>query len=379
MTVSSTVNYSVSTYLTGGSLSIPYNFRVLKAEDIVVELAANNGDGEAVELTLGTDYTVSGVGSYQGGSVTLLTAPSNNTQVTIYRYVQEFTQKVDLRNQGAFLAEVHEDVFDLLTMMLQTLLFETERSLTIRPTDVLNGVSTELGAPAPRKLLGWSADDTSIIAYDAAEWVSVPAFASWAVDSYIADGIATTRTLATNPVSIGNVDVSVGGQVQTAGVDFTLSGTTITWIVVPPAGQRVTIRYGQALPATSWPTHGSTHANDGSDPITPAMIKAAPEAARVANFTASRTLTLADSQSVVTINSTSPQIVTVPDNSTVAFSIGTQINVTQLGTGSVNISPVSGSVLIRSSGNRYTLSQQYASATLIKIATNTWLLVGDLI
>ena len=379
MTVPSAINYSVSTYVTGGALSIPYGFRVLKAEDIVVELAANDGAGAAVELTLGTDYTVSGVGSYQGGSVTLLNAPANNTQVTIYRYVQEFTQKTDLRNQGAFLAEVHEDVFDLLTMMLQTLLFETDRALTVRPTDVLNGVSTELGAPEPRKLLGWSADGSQIVAYDVSEWVSVPAFASWAVDSYISDGVATTRTLATDPVSIGNVDVSVGGQVQTAGVDFTLSGTTLTWIVVPPAGQRVTIRYGQALPATSWPTHASSHADGGSDPITPAMIKAAPEAARVVNRTSSVTLTLADSQSVVTVNSTSPQIVTVPDNSTVAFAIGTQINVTQLGTGSVNISPVSGSVLIRSSGNRYTLSQQYASATLIKIATNTWLLVGDLI
>lgn len=118
-------------------------------------MAANDGAGAAVELVQGTDYTVTGVGSYNGGTVTLLAAPANNTQVTIYRYVQNFVQTTDLRNQGAFLAEVHEDVFDLLTMMLQTLLFETERALTIRASDI-DAVSTELGAPEPGKLLGWN-------------------------------------------------------------------------------------------------------------------------------------------------------------------------------------------------------------------------------
>lgn len=377
MTVPSNVNYNVSLYTTGGSLTIPYTFRTLKAEDVVVELAANDGAGAAVELVQGTDYTVTGVGSYNGGTVTLLAAPANNTQVTIYRYVQNFVQTTDLRNQGAFLAEVHEDVFDLLTMMLQTLLFETERALTIRASDI-DAVSTELGAPEPGKLLGWNTGGDAIISYDSAALIATPAFINWAVDSYLSDGTTTTRTLASNPVSIGNLDVSVGGQTQTAGVDFTLSGTTVTWVGVPPAGQRVTIRYGQAVAATFIPSHASTHANGGTDPITPAMIKAAPEAARVWNRTSSYTLTALDGQTVVTINSTTSQIVTVPDNSSVAFSIGTQINVTQLGIGSVNISPA-GSAIIRSSGNRYTLSQQYATATLIKIASNTWLLAGDLI
>lgn len=378
MTVPSNVNYNVSLYTTGGSLVIPYTFRTLKAEDVVVELAADGGEGASTELIYGTDYTVSGVGSYTGGNVTLLSAPANNTQVTIYRYVQNFVQTTDLRNQGAFLAEVHEDVFDLLTMMLQTLLFETERSLTIRPSDI-DTVSTALGAPEPRKLLGWSADGTQIVGYDVAEWVSVPAFASWAVDSYLADGVATTRTLAADPVNIGNLDVSVGGLAQTAGVDFTLSGTTLTWITLPPTGQRVTIRYGQSLPATSWPTHASTHAFGGSDPITPAAIKAAPAAARVVTTSSTaRNLTLIDSQSVVLTSATLPVVINVLTNASVAFDIGTQINITQLGTGSVSITGSAG-VTIRSSGNRYTLSQQYASATLIKIGTDTWLLAGDLI
>ena len=379
MTVPSNVNYNVSLYTTGGSLVIPYTFRVLKAEDISVELAADDGEGASTELVYGTDYTVSGVGSYTGGYVTLLSAPANNTQVTIYRYVQNFVQTTDLRNQGAFLAEVHEDVFDLLTMMLQTLLFETERALTVRASDI-ETVSTALGAPEPRKLLGWSADGTAIVAYDVADWVSVPAFASWAVDSYLSNGIATTRTLAANPVSIGNLDVTVGGLAQTAGIDFTLSGTTLTWIVVPPAGQRVTIRYGQSLAATSWPAHANTHAFNGSDPITPAAIKAAPAAARVVTKTSAGnyTLEIADSQSVVLMSLSTPVSVVVPTSAAVNFDIGTQINITQLGTGTIFIAAAVG-VTIRSSGSRYTLSQQYASAALVKIDTDTWLLAGDLI
>jgi hypothetical protein len=379
MTVPSNVNYNVSLYTTGGSLVIPYTFRVLKAEDISVELAADDGEGASTELVYGTDYTVSGVGSYTGGYVTLLSAPANNTQVTIYRYVQNFVQTTDLRNQGAFLAEVHEDVFDLLTMMLQTLLFETERSLTVRASDI-DTVSTALGAPEPRKLLGWSADGTAIVGYDVSDWVAIPAFLAWAVDSYLSDGVATTRTLATNPVSIGNLDVTVGGLTQTAGVHFTLSGTTLTWVVVPPAGQRVTIRYGQSLPASSWPTHASSHAFGGSDPITPAAIKAAPVSVPVSTKTgtANYTLQLSDSHSVILLNTTASMSVVVPTNAAVAFEIGTQINVTRLGGTDVSVSPASG-VTIRSSGSRYALSQQYATATLIKIDTDTWLLAGDLI
>lgn len=75
-------------------------------------------------------------------------------------------------------------------------------------------------------------------------------------------------------------------------------------------------------------------------------------------------------------NGSSSGTVTVPLNSTVPFSIGTQINLTQIGTGSIFISWESGVTVNSAAGFR--LRTQWSTATLYKRGTNTWLLFGDL-
>lgn len=69
---------------------------------------------------------------------------------------------------------------------------------------------------------------------------------------------------------------------------------------------------------------------------------------------------------------------TVPNNSSVAFPIGTVISGTQTGAGRVTISPASG-VTITSRDSCYRTMGTGSPWTLLKTATNTWLLWGDLI
>ncbi len=69
-------------------------------------------------LTLGTDYTVTGAGSYNGGAVVLPQPLQSNYSLVIVRDL-DIVQETDLRNQGTFFAEVHEDAFDYLTMIIQ--------------------------------------------------------------------------------------------------------------------------------------------------------------------------------------------------------------------------------------------------------------------
>jgi len=59
------------------------------------------------------------------------------------------------------------------------------------------------------------------------------------------------------------------------------------------------------------------------------------------------------------------------------FETGTQIVVVQLGVGQVVISGTSG-VSIVSEGSRFTTKARYATASLIKLGTNQWLLTGNL-
>jgi hypothetical protein len=89
------------------------------------------------------------------------------------------------------------------------------------------------------------------------------------------------------------------------------------------------------------------------------------------------TTVLSDDGKLVTLNNAGAIVLTVPLNATVAYGIGTQINIMQLGAGQVTITPTGG-VTINSSGTKLKTYGQYAVATLIKIATDTWVAVGNL-
>jgi hypothetical protein len=88
------------------------------------------------------------------------------------------------------------------------------------------------------------------------------------------------------------------------------------------------------------------------------------------------TLVLTDSAKFVTLSNASAITLTVPTNASVAFPIGTQVNIMQLGAGQVTISGAG--VTLQSAGSKLKTSAQYAVATLLKIATDTWVAVGSL-
>jgi len=91
----------------------------------------------------------------------------------------------------------------------------------------------------------------------------------------------------------------------------------------------------------------------------------------------SYTLAIGDAGEVVELNNASSITLTVPPNSSVAFGVGTVIELWQQGAGQVTVSPGSG-VTIRSPSSKTKLAAQYASATLRKRATDEWALEGNL-
>jgi hypothetical protein len=92
---------------------------------------------------------------------------------------------------------------------------------------------------------------------------------------------------------------------------------------------------------------------------------------------ASYTAALSDDGKLVTMSNGSGNTFTIPPNGTVAFGIGTQINVMQLGNGQTTIAPGAG-VTLRSSGNKLKTHSQYAVVTCCKIDTDTWVVIGNL-
>ena len=88
------------------------------------------------------------------------------------------------------------------------------------------------------------------------------------------------------------------------------------------------------------------------------------------------TTVLADDGKLITCDNASAIALTIPPNSSVAYGIGTQINIMQLGAGQVTITAGAG-VTLRSAGSKLKTNGQYALATCVKIATDTWAVVGN--
>lgn len=94
------------------------------------------------------------------------------------------------------------------------------------------------------------------------------------------------------------------------------------------------------------------------------------------------TFVLTDKDKLVTASNASAQTYSIPTNASVAYPIGTQINIIQIGAGQVTINAVtSGTTTVSSTGATATapkLRVQYSSATLIKANTDLWYVVGDI-
>ena len=89
------------------------------------------------------------------------------------------------------------------------------------------------------------------------------------------------------------------------------------------------------------------------------------------------TTVLADDGKLITCDNGSAIALTIPPNSSVAYGIGTQINIMQLGAGTVTITAGAG-VTLRSAGSKLKTDAQYAVVTCCKILTDTWVVVGNL-
>jgi hypothetical protein len=93
---------------------------------------------------------------------------------------------------------------------------------------------------------------------------------------------------------------------------------------------------------------------------------------------------LADAdQKLITMNNAAGNTFNIPTNASVAYPVGTIINVMQIGAGTTSIIAVTpGTTTIASNAATSTnpiLRLQYSMASCIKVATDTWYVAGDIV
>jgi len=87
------------------------------------------------------------------------------------------------------------------------------------------------------------------------------------------------------------------------------------------------------------------------------------------------TLVASDKNKLVTLSNASAITLTVPTNASVAYAVGSQINIQQIGAGQVTVAGDTG-VTVNGTGTK--LRAQWSAATLLKTATDSWTLIGDI-
>ena len=88
------------------------------------------------------------------------------------------------------------------------------------------------------------------------------------------------------------------------------------------------------------------------------------------------TLQASDDGGIIEMSNSSGNTLTVPANASVPFAIGTQIQILQTGQSQIVVSAASGVTINANPGLK--TRGQWSFATLLKRATDTWVLVGDI-
>ncbi len=158
MTVSSQTNNE--TFFGNGVTTVwDLPFRFFENADIFAYLI-NPVTNTTTPLFLGTDYTLTGAGLPEQfgtapGKITTTTPVVAPRQLYVER-ILDIEQLTDIVNQGRFFPEVHEDVFDRLTMLIQQL-----------NSDSKGAIRVAIGDPEPARLVSALQRANLLMGFDA--------------------------------------------------------------------------------------------------------------------------------------------------------------------------------------------------------------------
>jgi hypothetical protein len=127
------------------------------------------------------------------------------------------------------------------------------------------------------------------------------------------------------------------------------------------------------IPAASIATGAVTTAKLADKSVTSAKVAAITQSSQSVAYT----FVLTDAETMAIYTGTGSANYTIPPESSVAFPVGTQLNVLQYNTGQVTVVGGVG-VTIVSEGSKFKTKGRYAVATAIKTEANVWVLIGNI-
>lgn len=192
----------------------------------------------------------------------------------------------------------------------------------------------------------------------------------------------TASTGLTGTASSGTATLSIDSTVATLTGSQTLTNKTLTAPVISSITNTGTLTLPTTTGTVALTSDITVTASSTTTLTNKTLTDAKINLAFDAQTGTSYTVVLDDNSQVVTMNNASANTLSIPTNASVAFPIGTQINVIQIGAGQTTIQAVtSGTTTIQSTGATAAapkLRARYSAATCLKAGTDLWYVFGDI-
>ena len=204
--------------------------------------------------TLTTDYTVSGAGDDNGGTVTLVTGATTGDIITILRDMP-VQRTSDYQTNGDFLADTVNDDFDKLVMMAQQNESELSRKLGLQLDDEDATMTLPLKDTRATKMLGFDADGDAVMSGSTMTDIDASVAAAFAggvlASSYqfTGTGSQVAFTITGGVTAIPNAQaliITIDGVTQHTDT-YTTAAAVVTFSTAPPLNADIQIRYNAYL------------------------------------------------------------------------------------------------------------------------------------
>ena len=379
--------------------------------DTLNELAAAINDDASFVTTINTSIatklalsggTMTGAIAMGNSKITGLATPTSDYDASTKKYVDDVqTQTIAGIGTHSFVTTNVHGIADMAALATMTYV-NTEVASHQSDTTNVHGIgNTALLATQEYATNAVTAEATArgaaITAEATARAAAISAAATTAstnLDTHTADttsvhGISDTSLLAlkSEVAAVTAASLGLGNVTNTSDADKPVSTAQATAIsaaqaaAIADATSQVNAVIASAPGALNTLDELAAALGDDANyaaSITTALAGKVDSYTPIVEKTASYTLTsLTERDDLIEVNSTSPCVISIPEDATLDYPVGTSLDILQTNTGEVSIAPVSGTVTVNATPG-LKLRTRWSSATIFKRAANTWVVYGDL-
>ena len=237
-----------------------YTFKIFDDDDVTVIIRTDSTGTETVK-TKTTHYTVSGVGSSSGGTITFTSGniPASGETVLLLRNTP-LTQATDYTPNDPFPAATHEDALDKLTLISQDTQEEIDRSIKLSRANTMT--STEFTVPAATRA-------NKIFAFDSSGELAV----TQEIGTFRGDWAASTAYAVRDLVkdtSTNNIFIVNEAHTSSGAQPLTTNANSAKYDLIVDAASATTSATNAASSATAAASSASTASTQASNASTSA-------------------------------------------------------------------------------------------------------------